>query len=190
MGHAINYYTTDDRKEIMTIAEEFAYWNVDEQENPSRSYHGNMHIHDDIVCESYDDAMKKIDDLDRGWYDDHAVRYKDKDSLKPNKTMVDLKKRIEKNRRDSMEYSKEHSIKNRKSAYVGCTKCGSKISVEYLHGEECPVCGKDLRADYIIDRLNKYDKDWNDLRAKYRDAVKSRKEKCAVKWLIKVEVHC
>ena len=42
----------------------------------SSGYHGNMTIHKDIICKNRDEAMQMIQRLDRGWYDDHAVRYK------------------------------------------------------------------------------------------------------------------
>ena len=78
MGHAIDYITVNNKKDILPAAEEFAYWNVDEGENPSRSYHGNLRVHDDYVADNYEEAEERINRLDRGWYDDHAVKYKDK----------------------------------------------------------------------------------------------------------------
>lgn len=190
MGHAIQYFTTEKKKEILSIAEEFAYYNVDRQENPTGSYHGRMTIHDDIICDSYNDAVSKIDMLDRGFYDDHAVRYKDKDSLPPTKSMQTLKERMNKNRADKKEYAEQHSVGNRKSAFVGCPKCESKLVTKYLRSERCPLCGSELRAEYIINRLNKYDEDYKKMELKYQKMVKERKGKCKTKWLFKVEVHC
>jgi len=190
MGHAIDYIVVDKREDILAEAEDFAYWNVDEQENPSRSYHGNLKIHDNIICESYNEAVKKIDSLDKGWYDDHAVQFKDKSKLSPNKTMLSLEERMKKNREDKGEYIIAHSVQNRKSEFVTCPLCSSKIRISFLRRETCPVCGKDLRAEYVIDRLKKYDNDYNELKDKYEEAVKNRKDKCPVKWLVKVEVHC
>lgn len=190
MGHAIEYFTTDKRSEIMNIARDFAMYNVDRQENPSGSYHGRMTIHDDIICDSYDDAVKKIEALDNGWYDDHAVKYKAKESLPPNKAMLEIKKRIEKNREDCREYEKQHSVKNRKAEFVSCPYCLSKLRRFNLRGERCPVCGKELRAKYILERIGKYDQDWVELNDKYNEIEKNRKEKCPIRWVFKVEVHC
>lgn len=191
MGHAIDYITVESRKDIISTAEEYAYYNVDPYENTSRSYHGNMHIHDNIICESYEDAKEKIDALDKGWYDDHAVMYKDKSSLTPTKAMIDIENRMQKNREDKKAYAVAHSIQTRKSAYAGCQGCGSKISIKHLRSQQrCPVCGKDLRADYIIERLKKYDSDYSTLVSKYKEIERNRKEKCKVLWLVKVEVHC
>lgn len=190
MSHAIDYFITDKRSDIMKIADDFAYCNVDRYENPDGRYHGRMTIHDDIICESYTDALEKIQRLDNGWYDDHAVRYKDKDSLKPNKTMLAIESKMEKLLADKQKYEEEHSVKNRKSKFVGCQQCGSKLSVEHLRREYCPVCGTDLRADYILERLDKYDADYKALAQKYHEVVKNRKDKCPLRWLVKVEVHC
>ena len=190
MGHAIEYFSVADRKEIMQTAEEFAYYNVDRQENPSGSYHGMMTIHDDIICESYEDAIAKIDSLDSGFYDDHAVRYKDKDALKPTKQMLAEKARAEKIANDRYEYMDKHSILNRKAKFVGCKKCESKLAVEHLKSNSCPVCGAELRADYIVERLKKYDADYKKSLQKYQELKKKQTGKCPIRWAFKVEVHC
>jgi hypothetical protein len=36
-----------------------------------------LKFHRDIVCANRAEAMKKVTELDKGWYDDHAVFYKD-----------------------------------------------------------------------------------------------------------------
>lgn len=190
MGHAIEYFTTDKRSEIISIAEEFAWCNVDRQENHSGSYHGRMTIHDNIICESYNEAVKKIESLDRGFYDDHAVRYKDKSKLAPNKTMLALEERMKKNREDKIKYAETHSFANRKSEFMSCPECKSKLAIKYLRHYKCPVCGTDMRADYIVERFKKYDEDYKEMELKYQKMVKERKGKCKTKWLFKVEVHC
>ena len=190
MGHIIDYYTVETRNQIMKIANEFAYYNVDRCENPSGSYHGNMTIHDNVICETYEDAMNKIDGWDTGWYSDHAVQFKDKSVLKPSKTMLTLKARMDKMDKDREEYIEKHSLKERKSEYIGCKECGSKLSTKHLKGTKCPLCGKELRAEYIIDRIKKYDTDIKEMSKKYKELKKKQAGKCPIKWLVKVEVHC
>lgn len=190
MGHAIEYFTTDKRSEIMAIAEEFAWCNVDRQENHSGSYHGRMTIHDNIICESYDDAMKKIEELDRGWYDDHAVQFKDKSKLKPTKQMESMIAKVLKCKADRETYLNSHSVRMHKSEFIGCKNCGSKLARNYLKSETCPVCRKDLRAEYIIERLKKYDDDIEQINNKIIELQKKQTGKCPTKWLFKVEVHC
>lgn len=190
MGHAINYFTVDDKSGIMRVAENYARHNTDMEENPSGSYHGNMTIHKNIICESYEDAEEFIERHDTGFYSDHAVQFKDKSGLKPTKQMESISARIDKMIKERREYYETHATKTRKSEFVGCKECGSKLSVKHLRGDRCPVCGKDLRAEYILERIKKYDKDINALEDQYVELHKKQQGKCPIKWLVKVEVHC
>ena len=190
MGHAINYFTVDKESDIMKVAENYARHNTDMEENPSGSYHGNMTVHKYDVCESYEDAEDYIERHDRGFYDDHAVRFKDKSGLKPTKQMENIKAKADKMTKERAEYYEAHSIKNRKSEFAGCKNCGSKISIKHLRGDRCPVCGTDLRAEYIIERLKKYNKDITSLDDQYVELHKKQSGKCPIRWLVKVEVHC
>lgn len=186
MGHAINYYSVAKRSEIMKIAEQHAMHYTDMQENPSGSYHGNMTIHDDIICDSREEAETLIESLDRGFYDDHAVRYKIE--AEPSKQMIAERERADKIMQARLEYEAKHSLFNRKSKFVGCKNCGSKLSLEHLSDYKCPVCGDDLRADYIVERLHKYGDDYKESLRRYSEL--KRKQKCPTMWLVKVEVHC
>ena len=189
MGHSREFYTTDSRSKIMAIAKEHAFYNTNRGENPSGSYHGNMHIHDHTICASYEDAMEKINEWDTGFYSDHAVQYRDKDALKPTKAMEALSARKEKLIKDRDEYKKKNSIKNRKSEFIGCKHCGSKIAKSYLNNHFCPVCRKDLWADYILERIKKYNKDIEETERQYNELKKKQSGKCPIRWLVKVEVH-
>ena len=75
MGHAIehlDYHCSTSEKAILKDIGGFAY---DRQE--SSGYHGNMKFHKEPVYKNREEAMKAIKEMDRGWYDDHAVRYRD-----------------------------------------------------------------------------------------------------------------
>lgn len=75
MSHQIGYRTyhcSTTEKQILKDLNSFAY---DPQE--TSCYHGNLHFHRDIVCKTADEAREKIEKLDNGWYDDHAVFFKD-----------------------------------------------------------------------------------------------------------------
>ena len=190
MGHAIEHIVVDKKEQIMSVAKRFASANVDRQENPHGEYHGNMTIHDYPIYESHADALWAIRQYDKGFYSDHAVRYKDKSSLKPTKAMLEIEERRQRNRTEKKSYIEAHSVCNRKSAFVGCKRCESKIATKYLNKDFCPVCGKDLRAQYVIDRLKKYDEDFEKLRERYEELEKKQTGKCPIRWLVKVEVHC
>ena len=74
MSHAVGYRTyhcSTSEKAILKDLNSFAY---DPEE--TSGYHGNLKFHRDIVCKTEDEAREKIDELDNGWYDDHAVFFK------------------------------------------------------------------------------------------------------------------
>lgn len=76
MGHCIGYLDfqkskTTPRKILKKIGE-FAY---DPRE--SGRYHGNLKFHETPVYKNRDEAYAAIERMDRGWYDDHAVVYKE-----------------------------------------------------------------------------------------------------------------
>jgi thermostable 8-oxoguanine DNA glycosylase len=75
MSHAIGYRTyhcSISEKKIMADLNTFAY---DPEE--TSCYHGNLKFHKDIVCKNREEAEEKLRELDKGWYDDHAVYFKD-----------------------------------------------------------------------------------------------------------------
>ena len=76
MSHAIRhltYHCSTSEKAILKDLNRFAY---DPQE--SSGDHGNMTFHREPVYKNEEEAMKAIEKLDKGWYDDHAVMFWDK----------------------------------------------------------------------------------------------------------------
>ena len=76
MGHCIGHL--EYRKSQTTpkkILKELNRWAYDPQE--TIGYHMNMHFHDYPVYKNREEAEKAIKQMDRGWYDDHAVLFKD-----------------------------------------------------------------------------------------------------------------
>lgn len=75
MSHAIqylNYHCSVSEHAILKDLNSFAY---DPQE--TSSYHGNLKFHHEPVYKNREEAEEAIKKLDNGWYDDHAVRYRD-----------------------------------------------------------------------------------------------------------------
>ena len=75
MSHAIGhriYHCSTSEKQILKDLNSFAY---DPEE--TSGYHGNLTFHKDIVCRNAEEAYQKSEELDKGWYDDHAVYFKD-----------------------------------------------------------------------------------------------------------------
>ena len=75
MSHAIqhlDYPCKTTERQILKDVGSFAY---DPQE--TCGYHGQMTFHREPVYSNREEAMAAIQKMDRGWYDDHAVRYRE-----------------------------------------------------------------------------------------------------------------
>ena len=73
MSHAIrhlDYHCSTSESAILKDLNRFAY---DPEE--TCGYHGNLTFHKEPVYENREEAKAAIEKLDKGCYDDHAVRY-------------------------------------------------------------------------------------------------------------------
>lgn len=66
----LDYHCSDSEKKIMKDITSIV------DRDGDAPYHGNLSFHRNIVCKDRAEAEKKIDQLDKGWYSDHAVFYK------------------------------------------------------------------------------------------------------------------
>jgi hypothetical protein len=74
MSHCIehlDYHCSTSEKAILKDINRWAY---DPQE--SSGYHGDLTFHKEPVYKNREEAMAAIKNFDRGWYSDHAVRYR------------------------------------------------------------------------------------------------------------------
>ena len=107
------------------------------------------------ICENSEEAEKKIQKLDSGWYDQLAVRYYTNEPIKNTKS-IDKAKEAYKNAKEAEQMLRikiNRAFLNRKSDFVGCKGCGSKIRLSYLRGPVCPVCAGNLLSDTDNSRL-------------------------------------
>ena len=192
MGHCTDYIVVDKKKNIMGVAQDFAFYNTDRYENPSGRYHNSLDVLEGTVYDDYDSAYEKALELERlrGSYNDFAIPFYSSVKQKPTKQMGNIEKRMEKIIVDKKEYEEKHSIKSLSSKLVTCKHCESKLAKDFLKRNNCPVCGKDLRSQYILDRIKKYDEDYKKLNKQLTEIKKKRNKKGPIKWLVKVEVHC
>ena len=155
-------------------------------ENPDGEYRGDMTIHDDMVFDTEDEARAWIEDQG-GFYEDHAVRFRC--DRKSSAKMKSIAERIERENAGLKEYISSKSVKLRKSSYVTCPVCGSKLNKNYID-RYCPVCCGDLFAPSTISTIERKQAKIEELRRQYHDEKKknNRKEKKLL-WLVKIEVH-
>ena len=195
MGHCIGFRVCEKKEDIMGECREFAFMNTDRGENRSGSYHGNMTIIDGKICDDERAAREYLEEKSRnGFYSDYAVQFHDISAVKiESKKIGALRERIKKLQDDKAAYVKAHAMETHSANLIGCPHCGSKLAKEYIakhHTNRCFVCGKDMRAQYIIDRERKYDTDAEELCQKLRAERLKSASKAPIKWLAKIEVHC
>lgn len=187
MSHTIDYRVFDKgttEREILKWLNTFAF---DPQE--TGGYHSNLTFHKEVY-DNIEEAEKAIKKYDKGWYSDHAVLFRDCAGVKETPKMKELNLKIKEVYDKRSDFIKKNSIKNRTSKYIGCSECGSKLSVEHLRGEYCPLCRNDLRSKTVLERIKGYDSKMSELEAKYLELEHKQKDKAEVKWLVKYEYHC
>ena len=204
MGHNINYMTADRNVKKNSVIAEINYEVEHVAWEEGGRYDGSqLTWHDGKVYPDYESARKAIEKLDNGWYDDHAVLFHDTHAVeqKPTKKLETLRKRLEDEKQKRDEYIASHRVTDRKSEFMGCPTCGSKINLRYMaknvrYGYSdhlCPVCRGELRSKTVVDRIEKFEAKIEELKGQITDEEQnmSRKvsSKAPVKWLIKYEYH-
>lgn len=143
----------------------------------------------DGVCDNYDEAYALLEQKCEGvFYPSFAVQYLAR-SREKSKAVQDADARLQKLCEARNEYIRERSVHRRKSAFFGCPRCGSKLSSEYLKGEQCPVCRCDLRPQSTLDKIKDYDAKINAASKVLTDAYNKNKV-TAKEWLVVYEFHC
>lgn len=75
MSHAIQYLDYHYSKSEHAILKDINSFAYDPQ--ASSGYHGDLTFHKEPVYKNREEARAAIEKMDRGWYNDHAVRYRD-----------------------------------------------------------------------------------------------------------------
>ena len=75
MSHAIRYLEYHCSVSEHAILKDIGKWAYDPQE--TSRYHGNLTFHRDPVYRTREEAEEAIKKFDKGWYSDHAVRFRD-----------------------------------------------------------------------------------------------------------------
>lgn len=194
MGHEIITYTHDvgtSKIEMNRIAHETAIYRSD-----SRSELPSDIRFIDVVCKDIKEAEAKIESLDDGWYDQLAVKYYEYKKVKETRKIEQLRERISREETSLKKYKEDNHLSNRKSDFVGCTGCGSKVHKKYIDKDNwnyncCPLCRTNLSSNTLKESLEKKSDNIEQLTerlAKEIDA-NNKKGKPTLKWLVKTEFH-
>lgn len=147
----------------------------------------------DQVCDSYEDAHRYIEEHDKGWYDQLAVKYRHYPTLVKTKKLLDLEQRSTALSKKLYDEECKVRTKEMKSAYVSCKKCGSKLSTEFLNSNFCPLCHNDLRSPTTLNSIKRLKEQAKAVKKaadeEYRKCCEKQKKKAEIRWLVKVEYH-
>lgn len=157
--------------------------------------HGDRYGTDRIVMLSnkpFDNekqAKSYIDEMDRDFYGGYAVKFYDYSNAKKTKKIDELKAKLLELSKNRDEYISAHHVKEFKASFIGCAKCGSKLSRQHLISDKCPVCRNDLRAESTLERIASFEKRIKECKEKIQQEIEKQKDKANIKWLVKFEYH-
>ena len=196
MGHVIQYAIMDKNGNKDALIADICYEVEHEDWQEGGTYNPRqLTWHDGKIYDTKEEAHQAIEQFDNGWYDDHAVLFRDTDTVtKKTKKIETLESRIAAEQDKKAAYISDHQITNRKSAFMTCPKCNSKIALAYYTGTHfCPVCGGDLYSNTVVMRLDKFDTKIKELKKELkkeeREQAKKNAAKAPIKWLVKYEYH-
>jgi len=187
MGHIIGYLTYNEntsKAEIMNDIYELARRDGDGGYSSSMTWHDNIPPFD-----TEEQAREFIEAHDQGFYDDHAVRFKDYSKAVKTAKMAEYAMKIEELIKAKKEYIAEHSVHTFQAKHIGCPKCGSKLNKDYLSGERCPLCRTDLRSKTTLDKIKWYEDKIDDYHKRYSAEMMKQKKNAKIMWLVKYEFH-
>lgn len=181
--HYVDYDEKTKKSEIMEDIEEMAAEDGD-------GYCSRMTWHITVPpFETREEAKRFIEQNDKGWYDDHAVRYKDYSSATKTAKIIEYENKIDELQKAKRAYFEAHSIHSFQAKHIGCPKCESRLNKEYIVGNSCPLCRTDLRSKTTIDKLNWYEQKIADYRERIEAEKRKQSKNCKVMWLVKYEYH-
>lgn len=190
MGHAIGggflRATTKEAamREAQEDAEQFAFYNVDREENPGGSYNGSLRFYN-RTFDTEEEAEAFFDSL--GAYSDGVCMVKE--AGKGARTRYANKvASIQKKRQAFLENIQE-KFNQRTSNTIGCKKCGTRIPSEVARKTNlhCPNCRNWLVTDSVKAAYAKFD---DQLELAKQQLAKDTAENGKVRFWCKYEVHC
>ena len=102
----------------------------------------------------------------------YAVKFQSFNTKKfnENSKVKSLKEKITEvsNKKSKINLETYRALKEAKSKTIACTKCESRINRSYLKSCKCPICGEDLRPKTILNKIDKIDKNIEELNGKLK----------------------
>lgn len=145
-----------------------------------------------VTRDSYDDAMKWIEENDES-YLNIAVPYFDYTDCKKSKKYEKMEQKVAKLNKKYKDEDSKVPAKDYSSKLYGCKNCESKLAVNFITSNKCPLCGSDLRSKTQLDKIAKYKENVNEARKELKklekEENKKNRQKAKEMWLVKFEYH-
>lgn len=198
MGHSIQFYEVEvsKGKKGQDEIERLANYEAEEY-GDYRSPLNSAIRWIDVTYDSYEEAENAILNVhDKGWYDQLAVKYKSYKPKEKTKAIINQEERLVKLKEDLEDYFDKNALKNKKTQYVGCKNCGSKINKDYISGashywNKCNVCSHSLASKTTLKTIENKKLKIEELEEKVKKMIieNNQKGKATLKWLVKTEYH-
>lgn len=147
-----------------------------------------------MVFDSENKAREYIEKVDRGDYDQLAVKFREYPSDVYKSAKLDaLNNKLQETSKKYRELSNTVHYKNVKSQFVSCPNCSSKLNREFITRNNCPMCNVDMRPKSVLDKINSYQSNINAIKRDIADLKEQLEtkalKKARVMWFVKVEYH-
>ena len=189
MSHNVEYFNYPEKVDKKRVQQELDNYAAaqDWQEGCQGPYHDIRWL-DGTIYANYDEAEKAIEKMDKGNYDQLAVKF-----CYSNTVFTDAKRQeLDRKRSEAITEARRRECKvypkTLSSAFLGCKKCGSRLKISYLTSNFCPVCKEDLRPEYILKSIRAADAKLESATKKLCDYIEKHSKK-EVRWLVKIEYH-
>lgn len=190
MSHVTNYYNFNEDIDKNTVEAEINYEvEMETWREGGGGLPKSISWHNDTIYDNEQDAVKAIEKMDTGRYDQIAVKYKEYVPGKKTKALINKEKQVETLSNELYELDHKQYFKNHKSKKITCKKCDSVINKDYIKRHWCPLCGNDLRSKTEIDKVEKKKEKLSDLKKQIKKMELKNSKKYNVKWLVKIEYH-
>lgn len=189
-GGMYDYPVTMDKEEIMSCVNDDLYQARGSMEPVFQPF-----VWKESIClDSYEEAEAWLQDpanMQRYWREKNVAIQFISRTRATTKKEEELEKRVVEITNKMNDYIRDNHISNRKSAYVGCPTCGSKLSLAHMSGDHCPLCRTDLRSQTVLDTIERYKERIRAAKKAVSDEKKRPKkgDKVEKMWLINAEAY-
>lgn len=188
MSHNVEHFTYPEKVNKQKVQAELDDYvaHEDWQEGCTGLFHQIRWL-DGTVYKDYQEAHEAIEKLDRGAYDQLAVKYYYHHEIKDQK-YGELQDKCAETHTQYESRNRALYAQTVTAAFIGCKSCGSRLARIKLRSNFCPVCGADLRPEHILKSVAAAKNRWDRAQESLKE-YRVKKGKKEILWLVKIEYH-